>query len=102
MYKLKVYIDTSVIGGCFDKEFEKYSNIIIDNFIKSKMLAVISKITLDELEKAPIKVIDKYKNIPDKNKIVIQITEDVINLADKYIANKVIPNKMFSDALHIV
>jgi len=34
MYKLKVYIDTSVIGGCFDKEFEKYSNIIIDNFIK--------------------------------------------------------------------
>ena len=26
MNKLKIYIDTSVIGGCFDDEFSYYSN----------------------------------------------------------------------------
>jgi hypothetical protein len=31
MKKIKIYIDTSVIGGCFDKEFEQYSNRLFDN-----------------------------------------------------------------------
>ena len=30
--KQKVYIDTSVIGGCFDSEFEEWSNILFDDF----------------------------------------------------------------------
>ena len=26
MKKLRIYVDTSVIGGCFDKEFKIWSN----------------------------------------------------------------------------
>lgn len=26
MFKTRIYVDTSVIGGCFDDEFEEYSN----------------------------------------------------------------------------
>jgi len=51
MLKFKIYIDTSVIGGCFDDEFAEYSNLLIDEFIMGKKIAVISNITLKELSK---------------------------------------------------
>ncbi len=41
--KQKVYIDTSVIGGCFDNEFEKCSNKLFDNFKTGKKIAVVSE-----------------------------------------------------------
>ncbi len=28
--KQRVYIDTSVIGGCFDREFKEWSNQLFD------------------------------------------------------------------------
>ena len=36
MKKLKVYIDTSVIGGCFDKIFQEWSNKLFEEFISEK------------------------------------------------------------------
>jgi hypothetical protein len=41
--KQRVYIDTSVIGGCFDKEFEDWSNQLFEDFISGKRIAVISE-----------------------------------------------------------
>jgi len=35
--KQKVYIDTSAIGGCFDPEFEEWSNALFDDFINGRM-----------------------------------------------------------------
>ncbi len=65
MHKLRVYIDTSVIGGCFDKEFAEWSNLLFQEFIEGKKIAVISDITLEELEHAPENIrilIDKIPN----------------------------------------
>lgn len=50
---MKIYIDTSVIGGCFDEEFAEWSNKLFDEFRKGKKIAVISDQTLQELETAP-------------------------------------------------
>jgi len=33
MKKLRIYIDTSAIEGCFDKEFEIWSNKLFDEII---------------------------------------------------------------------
>ena len=41
MNKQRIYLDTSVIGGCFDKEFEKYSNYLIDEIIAGNTSGVI-------------------------------------------------------------
>jgi len=30
MKKLRIYVDTSVIGGCFDEEFEYESNLLVE------------------------------------------------------------------------
>jgi len=49
MHRLKIYIDTSVIGGCFDDEFSEWSNKLFDEFIKGEKIAVISETTIEEL-----------------------------------------------------
>jgi hypothetical protein len=41
--KQRVYIDTSVIGGCFDQEFEEWSNKLFDDFKLGKRIAVVSE-----------------------------------------------------------
>lgn len=62
----RVYIDTSVIGGCIDQEFKEWSVNLFDEFKNGKKIAVISDITLDELELAPKKVQNILKQIPEK------------------------------------
>jgi hypothetical protein len=52
----RVYIDTSVIGGCIDLEFKEWSVKLFEEFKNGKKIAVLSDITLDELELAPKKV----------------------------------------------
>ena len=50
MFKLRVYIDTSVIGGCLDEEFQKDSIQLFDEFIKG-IIAPISENSKMSLKK---------------------------------------------------
>ncbi len=65
MIKQRVYIGTSVIGGCFDIEFEDWSNRLFEDFKTGNKIAVISDITIDELSEAPQKVKDNFETIPE-------------------------------------
>ena len=47
--KQRIYIDTSVIGGCFDTEFKEWSVKLFEEFQSGNKIAAISDITLDEL-----------------------------------------------------
>jgi predicted nucleic acid-binding protein len=99
--KQRVYIDTSVIGGCFDIEFEEWSNRLFEDFKSGKKIAVVSDVTIDELSDAPQKVRDKFKEIPDANlEVVISDTESR-KLADLYLLEGVITKKYYEDAIHI-
>lgn len=49
MIKPRIYIDTSVIGGCFDSEFKEWSDKLFEEFKTGIKIAIISDITLDEL-----------------------------------------------------
>jgi hypothetical protein len=44
----RIYIDTSVIGGCIDQEFKVWSIALFNEFKNGNKIAVISDITLDE------------------------------------------------------
>jgi len=41
MFRPRIYVDTSVIGGCFDEEFDEYSLLhdyrLLLNFRKNKL-----------------------------------------------------------------
>jgi predicted nucleic acid-binding protein len=99
--KQRVYIDTSVIGGCFDNEFEEWSNRLFDEFKSGNRIAVISDITLDELSDAPKRVQDNFYKIPEDHLEIILADAESRELADLYIQEKAVSIKFYEDALHI-
>ena len=101
MHKLRIYIDTSVIGGCFDEEFAEWSNQLFDEFIEGKKIAVISDIIIDELSRASVKVREKIKEIPDEYIEIVMRTDETVQLAKSYIESDALSNKSTDDALHI-
>ncbi len=101
MHKKRIYIDTSVIGGCFDEEFAEWSNLLFQEFFEGKKIAVISITNLKELEGAPEKVKAKLKEIKDNFIEIIEITEEIIELSELYISSGVLKPKSKEDALHI-
>lgn len=99
--KQRIYIDTSVIGGCVDEEFKEWSNKLFDDFKKGNKIAVVSDITIDELSDAPPWVQDNFKTISDNSLEIIIADSEVKNLANLYILEKVVSKKFYEDALHI-
>ncbi len=98
---IKIYIDTSVIGGCYDKEFSEWSNKLMEEFSQGKKTSVISDLTLEELEKAPQKVKDILTKIPEKNIENVLLSDEAIKLSNHYIKENVVSKDHLIDSRHI-
>lgn len=44
--KFRIYVDTSVIGGCLDDEFSKDSNRLLETAKKGQIVFVVSEIVV--------------------------------------------------------
>ena len=99
--KLRVYADTSVIGGCEDVEFREPSRRLIERCARGEVTLVVSAITLQELEDAPRAVREVLRAIGTEDLEVIAITEEVRELADRYIESGALSAAMRADAQHI-
>lgn len=99
--KKRIYIDTSVIGGCFDEEFKIWSEQLMNEFISGVKIAVLSDVTLRELELAPERVRNKISEIPESNREFIETDSETDALAKLYVYEGAITKKYFEDALHI-
>ena len=99
--KLRVYADTSVIGGCEDEEFREPSRQLIDKFARGEMTLALSDLTLRELEAAPERVRGILDVVPPKHTEVIKLSEEAEVLAAQYIERGVLSSRMLADALHI-
>ena len=70
--KLRVYADTSVIGGCEDDEFRDSSRRLIDQCARGEMTLVVSSVTERELATAPRavrEVIGALGDLPEVRRI---------------------------------
>jgi hypothetical protein len=56
MKPVRVYIDTSIIGGKFDSEFQKASEKFFEQAKKNKFHLIISALVQEEIVAAPVKV----------------------------------------------
>ena len=99
--KQRIYIDTSVIGGCFDEEFAEWSNQLLAEIILGQKIAVISDITYREIELAPKNVQDKLFSIPADFIEEVMSDKEVDELADQYIKAEAVSKKFYEDAQHI-
>jgi hypothetical protein len=82
---LRVYVDTSVIGGCLDEEFGVYSQRLVDDFDSGRFRPVISDITLAELETAPPGVRQLLARPGFAEAERADVGDEAVVLADAYI-----------------
>lgn len=93
-------MDTSVIGGCFDEEFEEASNKLIEEVRSGLKIGVVSEMLFKELEGAPIQVKELFDSIKDYME-VLYWNDGVSKLTKEYLENKVVTLKYYGDAMHI-
>lgn len=96
-----VYTDTSVIGGCFDKEFKEHSLLLFNEFRTGAKKIMLSDLAMMELRSASDEVKMKLTEIPNRFKIELKSTVKAFKLAESYIAEGALSNKCYNDALHI-
>ena len=94
----RVYIDTSVIGGCFDEEFQDWSNQLIEEIKSGQIIAVISDITYREIELAPKNIQDILFNIPEDFIENIITDKEVETLAKNYIKAGAVSQRFYKYA----
>jgi predicted nucleic acid-binding protein len=86
--KQRIYIDTSVIGGYFDTEFENATRQLFSRIVAEEYDVYFSEINEAELQNAPQQVKDVKKLIPSDNYHYIEMTDEVKALALLYISEK--------------
>jgi hypothetical protein len=99
--KQRIYVDTSVIGGCEDEEFSTWSIQLFDEFRKGLKIAVVSDLTRQELEGAPESVKKILLSLPDANVESVFLTQEAETLAQNYIHDGVVTDRHTADAQHI-
>ncbi len=97
----KIYIDTSVFGGYFDKEFSEHTIPLFERLNDSEFIILFSSVTEDELENAPEKVKTLVKGLKVENTEFLETTDEAVDLATEYITEKVVGQTSFPDCLHI-
>ena len=101
MFRPRIYVDTSVIGGCLDDEFKDYSKLLFKEFSSGKKRIVVSDLVLFELEGAPEDVKDVLHGIPQGSIEYVFLNEESLSLAGNYLKEDVIAENSLADARHI-
>ena len=99
--RLRIYVDTSVIGGCLDPEFQIPSRHLFAGFRSGQAIVVLSDLTLLEIQEAPLKVRRVLNRVPTRCRESVELTEEAVALADHYIAARVLASSKRVDAQHI-
>lgn len=98
---MRIYVDTSVFGGCFDTEFEVWSNRLIELFKIGKYKAVISEVSEFELKYAPKHIKEILTYISHKNIEIAKLTDEAKQLSEHYLKEKIVTKKSLADTQHI-
>ena len=101
MRLLRVYIDSSVIGGCRDIEFEDDSLRLIGWARHRELMLLLSEVTLRELEPAPSEVKEILSSIPVDCLELVPLTTEILALRDAYIRAGVVGLQWLNDAAHV-
>ena len=98
---LRIYIDTSVLGGCFDTKFSEWSNGLIRDFRARRLVPVLSDMTPPEVADAPAPVRELHQDTSLPAGAVLPITPRVLDLVPAYEARKILAAKYGADMRHI-
>ncbi len=101
MKKERIYIDTSIVGGFYDIEFEKETKILFERLENKEIIFVVSDLLDLELKNAPERVRNLLLEYPSDCFQRVEITEECEELANEYVNEKVVGRTSYEDCLHI-
>jgi|SRR5690554_3410640 len=99
--KVRVYFDTSVFGGIYDEEFKTETELLFEMVKSGQIICVFSELTVAELENAPKKIRRHFLELPTRFLEKVEVSREAIQLADKYISEKVVGETSLADCRHI-
>jgi predicted nucleic acid-binding protein len=99
--KPRVYIDTSIVGGFFDKEFSAATQALFERLKNGEVTFVVSDLLKKELIRAPLHVQDLFQNYEESCFEHVELTEEAKKLANDYIEAKVVGKTSLEDCQHI-
>ena len=98
---VRIYVDTSVVGGVYETEFSSASERLFERARSGHAKLIISNITLDELQGAPLRVREVVKTIPQEMYEAAQVDAEAQRLARAYIEQGALGSSSRTDAEHI-
>lgn len=99
--KQRIYIDASVVGGYFDDEFSNDTIPFFERVKNGEMIVIVSDLLEAELLRAPLFVRELLSGISKQYIENIRLSQEAIELADKYIDGKVVGKTSRADCQHI-
>jgi len=83
---------------CDDEEFAEHSVRLLDGFVHSECVLVLSSLTVQELAGAPREVRSRLASVPEEHVEILQLDTEARELAEAYIAAAVVSPRMRADA----
>ncbi len=99
--KQRIYIDTSVIGGYYDTEFNVATKNLFERISNKDFIVYFSEVNETELILAPPHIREVKNLIPIDCLNYIEMTDEVETLAQTYISEKALGKASENDAYHI-
>lgn len=97
----RIYIDTSVIGGYYDEEFEESTRLLFDRIAQKDFDVYFSEVNETELSLAPQHIQDVKQLIPIECYKYLNLDDAAKTLAETYIAERALGKASTNDAYHI-
>jgi predicted nucleic acid-binding protein len=100
----RVYVETSVISGMFDKnDHPARAQSFWDAVFAGEIRVVLSSVLKDEIKVAPLHVQEYYGNIEEETPQIewIEETEESKRLAAVYTAARIVTKRHLTDCKHV-
>jgi len=101
MRKTHIYVDSSVIGGCCDPEFQEWSRGLLLDFKSGAFSLFLSELVDAEIQDAPDEVKNVYSEFREYADSIFELSSEAIALADAYLNHKILSQNFRNDARHI-
>ncbi len=101
MKRLRIYLDTSVFGGCFDEEFSKASQKLFEEIREGRFKLLLSTTVIEKLKNAPIHDRQLLNDLPDDSIERVILSDEMEYLRDAYVEAGVVGLSSLIDAEHV-
>ena len=97
----RIYVDTSVVGGCLDQEFALWSTGLLRDFQEGTFKPVFSSVVTAEVARAYEAVQQQYTKFLALEPEMLTVTRAAAELAEMYQRRQILTPKFYDDSLHI-